>query len=252
LIVYGANVNARDSGGFVMVMALKLTDASNTALHMAASQEKQHSAEITEILLRNGAHADERNTQDNSPLHYACQTGQTFVAMLLLDHGAMVGVANVDGDTPLDIAARDGRREVVALLLEHDPSLSGDTRSLRESSKTGRKDVVRLLLDMGVDGTAADPVTGDTALHEACRFVRLEVAEHLLAFGADAYVANSAGETPVSLAEGYPPGAKRDAMLKLIRGVQFRVVLFLPLFSCLREHVCDCVMLSAKSHRLQG
>eukprot|EP00048_Salpingoeca_helianthica_P008098 m.118431 g.118431 ORF g.118431 m.118431 type:complete len:677 (+) comp14512_c0_seq2:95-2125(+) len=204
LIVYGANVDARDSSG-------------NTALHMAAWQEKHHSAEIIEVLLKNGANANERNTKDSTPLHHACHTGQAFAVMLLLDHGAQPDLPNLDGDLPLDIAAREGHGDVVSLLLSHAPALVSHTRALREAARTGRKDVVRLLLDRGMDCTAADAESGDTALHEACRFVRLDVAEHLLAFGADAHAPNTAGETAVSLAENYPAGARRDRLLALVK-----------------------------------
>jgi ankyrin repeat protein len=202
----------------IFFISTVLTLLRNTALHMAAWQEKHNSAEIIETLLRNGASARECNIQDNTPLHHACQAGHAFVVMLLLDHHASPSTVNVDLDTPLDIAARTGHRDVVALLLTHDPTLCSDTRALREASRTGRKEIVRLLLDAGVDCTAPDPLTGDTALHEACRFVRVEVAEHLLAFGADAHVANGAGETALVMAEGYPEGPKRSAMMKLMDG----------------------------------
>lgn len=185
---------------------------------MAACLEKPNTADIVQILLNNGANASERNVQESTPLHSACQVGQAFVVMLLLDQGCPAAAVNSAGDTALDIAARNGHRDVVTLLLEHEPSLRTDTRALREAAKTGKKDVARLLLDLGLDCTASDLVTGDTALHEACRFVRAEVAEHLLAFGADAEVANAAGETPIAIVEAYPPGQKRDTMLRLIRG----------------------------------
>ena len=48
--------------------------------------------------------------------------------------------------------------------------------------------------------------------------MHVDVSEHLLAFGADAYAMNNAGETPAMLVERYPEGAKRAAMLKLIQG----------------------------------
>ncbi len=35
-----------------------------------------------------------------------------------------------------------------------------------------------------------DPTTGDTALHEAARFCRVELMEMLLGYGADPYVKN--------------------------------------------------------------
>ncbi len=130
-----------------------------------------------------------------------------------------------EGDLPLDIAARDGHTDVVTLLLAHAPALRTHTRALREATRTGRKDVVRLLLDQGMDCTAADPDSGDTALHIACRFVRLECAEHLLAFGADAHAVNARDETPALMVDGYPGGDRKTRMLKMIADYKEKEVL---------------------------
>ena len=91
----------------------------------------------------------------------ACQNGQTYVVMLLIDNGADVHAVTHDGDTPLDIAARFNRREVVSFLLDNDPSVIQSTRSLREAVKNGRSEIVKILLDMGMEPGAQDQQTGD-------------------------------------------------------------------------------------------
>eukprot|EP00053_Salpingoeca_punica_P017500 m.168721 g.168721 ORF g.168721 m.168721 type:complete len:676 (-) comp17223_c0_seq1:386-2413(-) len=190
LIVYGANLNAKDSNG-------------NTALHMAAWQERKRSNEVIEILLRNGADTNAVNTKLCTPLHNACQNGQTYIVMLLLDLNADCSMVNEEGDTPLTLAVRFDRREVVALLVSHDAELIKETRAVREAAKSGRKEILQTLLDIGIDCNVPDPTTGDTAIHEACRYFRVDTAELLLSYGADPYVQNAAGETPLSIVTAY-------------------------------------------------
>lgn len=61
--------------------------------------------------------------------------------------------------------------------------------------------VVKLLLDYGMDPGSQDPETGDTALHISVRFFRVELTETLLSYGADAYTENNAGEKPQTMVQ---------------------------------------------------
>jgi ankyrin repeat protein len=67
------------------------------------------------------------NTAWNTPLHLAAREGRADCAALLLRHGAAVNARNSDKNTPLHFAAgvRQGNAECVKLLLEHgaDPTL---------------------------------------------------------------------------------------------------------------------------------
>eukprot|EP00043_Microstomoeca_roanoka_P012083 m.116017 g.116017 ORF g.116017 m.116017 type:complete len:682 (+) comp15385_c0_seq3:196-2241(+) len=203
LIAYGANVNAQDTLG-------------NTALHMAAWQERERSIDVVELLLKNHADPNIANAQTNTPLHHAAQNGQTHVLMMLLDSGADVHAHNDAGDTPLDIAVRFNREDVASFLLNHDISVTSSTRSLREAARMGRQALVRLLLDMGMDVAAEDPETKDTALHLAVRYARKDVVETLLAFGADPYQSNAEGETPHSIVANSTDEAAKAEFFRLI------------------------------------
>ena len=185
---------------------------------MAAWQERKRSADVMELLLRNGADPNARNVRGSTPLHHACQNGHEYAVMLLLDRLADCDVVNAEGDSPLTVAARYDRKQVVSLLCNHHPQLVKDTRALREAAKSGRKEIVKILLNMGMDCLEKDPATGDTALHEACRFYRVEVAECLLGFGADAHAENNAGETPLSLIMGYEDNKARLRIMQLFDG----------------------------------
>ncbi|EGD81155.1 hypothetical protein PTSG_11195 [Salpingoeca rosetta] len=203
LIAYGANVDAQDTDG-------------NTALHMAAWQEREHSVDVMELLLKNGADPNIANAENRTPLHNAVQNGQTFAVMVLLDHNADVHVRNDAGETPLDIAVRFGREEVVSVLLNHDISVTKSTRALREAAQMGRASLVRTLLDMGMDVAAEDPETRDTALHVAVKFSRTSAVETLLAFGADPYQPNAAGKSAHDAMLDLSDERTRDVMLALV------------------------------------
>lgn len=191
LVAYGANVNAQDSKG-------------NTPLSLASWSNYPRTETVVETLLKNGADPTLVNNDDNGPLHNACNTGRTYVLMMLLDAGGDLHHKNIAGDTPLEIAARLDRREVVSFLIDHDHSVVQSTKSMREAVMTGKKEVLKILLDAGMDPGSQDGETGDSALHISVRFFRLELSKMLLAYGADAYLKNNAGETPQGMVDEYP------------------------------------------------
>lgn len=84
LIVYGANIDAKDSKG-------------NTALMLASWQEREQSAEVVELLLSNGADPNIVNVEGCTALHNAAQTGHTYVVQLLVDRGADCHAINHNG-----------------------------------------------------------------------------------------------------------------------------------------------------------
>lgn len=84
-----------------------------------------------------------------TPLHAACEDGETIAARALLDVGAAVDERDERGATALMTAAQ-----------------------------WGHADVCRLLLERGADVNAKD-AQGDTALHEAARANALDAAEVL-------------------------------------------------------------------------
>ena len=160
----------------------------------------------------------------------ALVTGDTGTFRRLLgEHPDLANARNENGDSLLMTAAYMGRRDLFDLLIEtgagvslfeasalglvervverlsDEPALvnayshDGWT-ALHLASFFGHGDVANLLLARGADVNAR--AAGDhTALHEAALRGNLELAQLLLAHGADATIRNHDGHTPLDVAQ---------------------------------------------------
>jgi len=201
LLQYSANVQLKDPQG-------------NTALHFAAWRNW---SEIVELLLVNGAKADCMNEEGNTPLHYACQhcvPGKTFTINKLLQQDCGVLVPNKAGDSPFDLAVRFNKREAVSLLVDAEPNTLKHTKSIIEAARNGRKEVVEILLEAGMDPNCFDGASGSCPLHEAVRYFWTNVARVLLEFGSRPEQTSANAESPRDIAMQHPQ-AKRDEFLRL-------------------------------------
>lgn len=180
-----------------------------------------------------------------SCLHTASALLFTRAAVWLLDHGANVNEPAGDGSTPLDVAGlssnpRENAPELVAmatLLRSRGAALTpraavilGEDSFLRETAKVedlitprddrgwllraavdcGRPDMLKLLLDLGLDPDARVRVDDDDAvtfswgmpLYQCARYGKHTMAEMLLERGADPNGQVYASGTPLSEAYG--------------------------------------------------
>ena len=120
---------------------------------------------------------------------------------LLIERGADVNAKNGDGGQPIHSAALKGNLNACRSLL----SAGADARSVENDGYTplhwvahapeNRKAIVDLLVEAGADVHATD-VKGNTPLHLAGRHSNGEVAQALLAHGADMEALNTKGEAP--------------------------------------------------------
>jgi ankyrin repeat protein len=187
-------------------------------------------AAVEQILARNPELARQKDTAFGAtPLHWAALRGHEAVVSALLARGADPKATNNDRETPLQVAQRANRTGVVQLL-----SASGTAPASRPASPAPRTaaspaapapaapvsapsassaeffDAVRAGSVATVNALLArnpalarekDPQFGATALHWAALRGHENVADLLIAQGADLKATNSAGETPLQVAE---------------------------------------------------
>ena len=147
-----------------------------TALHLAAASHDLNGG--VAALLRAGADANRKDRNGDTPLHAAlAPNGWPGVVEALLDGGADPGRLNGNGLTALQLFVRVG------------PGSQGDT--------------VAVLIDAGADPDRIYP-NGDAPLHAAIRSGgnrgKVEVAEALLAGGADPCVRDAMRYIPYHIA----------------------------------------------------
>ena len=155
----------------------------------------------------------------HSSLQRACVGKHVEVMKLLIEGGADVDVEGTNKYGLLFTACRSGKSEVVRLLVEAG-SGSGTAKDggvwangLRRAAGRGHVDVVRLLVDTGVEVECVDG-DGKTALCSASRGGRVDVVRALVGEGgADVNKAGRGGWTPLMWAslEG-----KEDAVRVLL------------------------------------
>lgn len=173
---------------------------------------------LAERLLELGARVDQRNRSGGTALMYAAQYGQVDTARVLLAAGSVVNLQAAKGWTALMIAVLKGREAMVDLLLADgaDPNVQdmlGWTPLMRAIEANHVSVARKLLAESDTEVNKTD-MNGTTALHVAATFGRANVAELLLALGADSRAQDAKGRTPLMLAEH----ARHDEVVRLLEG----------------------------------
>jgi ankyrin repeat protein len=141
------------------------------------------------LLIDAGAHLEERDKSDHTPLHTAVSRGHLDAAQILTQAGADVHARTDRQTTPLHKAAYRGDVDAIDLLLKRGADVNA--RGNREEGRAFR----------GQGGTV---ITGVTPLHAVAACGHLSAAARLLRAGADTGAQRSDGLTPadVALREG--------------------------------------------------
>ncbi|KAL8623983.1 hypothetical protein ACOMHN_040609 [Nucella lapillus] len=160
-----------------------------TPLHLAAWNG--HAA-ICDLLLQNACDKSIVNAQTNegeTPLHFAAQHGHHDVVSLLLQNKADSTYRTLTERSALDLAAQYGKTSVVRTLVtgRHDllTHVAGQPSPLHLAAFNGHLPIVGFLLDSGfLVNTRTD---NGTALHEAATSCKLDVIKLLLDRGVDVW-----------------------------------------------------------------
>jgi hypothetical protein len=154
-------------------------------------REKDHKA-LAEWFAGEGKGVDvnPRNDEGQTPLYWACESDDPFLAQVLLDNGADVTAAEAFGFTPLHLAAY-----------------------------LGHANLTRVLINAGASGTATNN-DGSTPLHLAAKQDHVAVARMLVVSGkVDLLAKDGEGNTPIQLAPktGEVFELLRDKLLEMKR-----------------------------------
>ncbi|XP_056016917.1 ankyrin repeat domain-containing protein 50-like [Ostrea edulis] len=142
---------------------------------------------IVQELLKHGKNIN--GTSSKNPLLIASYFGHYDIVEILLGNGANVNVQDDVGDTPLITASRKGWSGIVKILLKFGADVTlcneeDDENALHYACFRGHTDVVKILLDHGMDIDDYDEYT-NTPLQKALEGEHLMTALFLLDHGAN-------------------------------------------------------------------
>lgn len=199
----GSALNAAASHGQVEVVKLLLNNgaAANSnpgrngylrALHCAMLNPEWEAARaITQLLLDAGADIDSfTNVACQTPLFLAIEVGSTQLCQYLLAKGANVHSRDVKQQTCLHFASRTGNRDIVKVLLQYGAdinALQSERNALYCAAREGHKGVVDVLLEFGASAEAK-VIQQAQALHYASRRGHTRTVRRLLQYGIDVEV----------------------------------------------------------------
>jgi len=152
-----------------------------------------------------------------SALDEAVSSGQLEMVQMLLENKACIDVSAEFGSEILSSAAWAENAEIVRLLLQHGVNAHvGSSRELRHplhiAVKNGRAEFAALLIEHGADVNALDYFK-QTALHQAAYEGRQAIVRLLLANGAKVDVLDCKDETALDMAEN----ARESSIAELLR-----------------------------------
>lgn len=196
LIAAGCKINAFDEN-------------RDTVLHFAASKD----AQIIALLIEFGAKIDAENKEKATPLHIACVSGKFAIVDILIKAGANIEARDINGLSALHYAAA------------WEEEIDSKTRTkIIPSALVDANKVIDLLLQQDRALISAKDKQGHAALHLVAQNNQANIAQHLLANGAN--IVSKAGSMLQKFRAGHNPlylAAKNysektvDVMLKFIK-----------------------------------
>lgn len=150
----------------------------------------------------------------SSLLHSAARKGNSTFVSALVDAGADVNRRDPDGVSAMSLAVQSGKIDCVKILLNSGKCVIDHTsdRFLHDAAvNSDQVDLIELLLRRfsGIDLNSVN-YKGQTALHAAAIYGRVDIIRFLISKGADADAVDEKGWTPLhcTAAEGHTEAAK--------------------------------------------
>ncbi len=143
-----------------------------------------------------GADLNKPDNVRQTPLIYAVDRNQNWLAKILVLAGADVNPNLARINNPLFLAVSKGNLELVEFLLQHnaDPNTTLNSTSLTTSLKNKRFDIAKILLKYGADPNLKDPLGMTPLIHESKRG-KIENVRFLLQYPVDVNISNNWNET---------------------------------------------------------
>jgi ankyrin repeat protein len=170
---------------------------NNTPLHLAAMNGH---LEISKALITAGADVNAGDNENSPPIVNAALGAHYDVVKLLLKKGASATLKDDNEMTPLHFAAMGGNAQIIKLLLDK----GADVNALNNSQLTpliyaayrGRTEASRVLVENGADPKLASE-DGKTVLHGAANNGSVETCEFFIEQGIDINATDNHGRTPI-------------------------------------------------------
>jgi ankyrin repeat protein len=191
--------------GFLLASGAAADTKDITGQQIIVTAVKKGSVELVRLLIDNGADINTTDIVGNPLLAIAVEKGDINMLELLLDKGVIVDARTHLGTTILEQAIGKRKFDIAKKLLVRGANPGGtDIHSqpilikiLRDALlKTEDKvEVIRLLLDNGVDPDTVDAIWGLPAICHAVEMSKTPVVEEMLRRGAKTKVRMLAGQT---------------------------------------------------------
>ncbi|NXN01208.1 CSKI1 protein, partial [Sylvia borin] len=186
-------------------------------LHYAAWQGKK---EPMKMVLKAGSSVNIPSDEGQIPLHLAAQHGHYDVSEMLLQHQSNPCIMDNSGKTPLDLACEFGRVGVSSCRAGSPPRRTGRGQGHCEvpggAGAAGRtQGWPGLLLQAGIDINRQ--TKAGTALHEAALCGKTDVVRLLLDSGINAHVRNTYNQTALDIVNQFTTSQASKEIKQMLR-----------------------------------